>query len=241
VNGEGFQRDTFKKEAAPMTIFTASKFKLTLSAVSVAFVAIPSLALATPVIVTNGNFSAPGASPAGWTVSPGSDISAFTASAYQPCCGVTGTAADLSNRFASFGSDNEPNVSALSQVVNTQGTRLYRLRYNAGALGGGQQTLTANVYDSSNTLLSTFSRTYTANNALGLTFSPESLLFTANGASRISFNVDQFSTNVDGVLDNVSIVSGVPEASTWAMMMIGVGGIGAAARRRRRVAKLAHA
>jgi hypothetical protein len=192
---------------------------------------LPSLALAAPVIVTNGDFSAAGSAPVGWTVAPGSEIGVASGFDYQPCCGTSGTATELGNRFVAFGAGNVANTSTLLQAVGTHAGR-YMLSFDAGALGGGQQTLTANVYDASNNIIATFSKAYTANNALGSTFSSETLSFKANGASKIAFSVDGVTNGVDGVLDNV-MISGVPEASTWSMMIIGMGGIAAVTRRRR--------
>ncbi len=42
--------------------------------------------------------------------------------------------------------------------------------------------------------------------------------------------------SLDGVAIDGTFTSGVPEASTWAVMLVGIGAIGAAARRRRAVA-----
>ena len=58
--------------------------------------------------------------------------------------------------------------------------------------------------------------------------------FIASGpASTVSFTNSSFADGTDVALDNVTVTSDVPEASTWAMMIAGFGLVGAATRRRR--------
>jgi hypothetical protein len=42
-------------------------------------------------------------------------------------------------------------------------------------------------------------------------------------------------------IDNIGVISAVPEVGTWAMMLLGFGGVGFAMRRRTATAKLANA
>mgnify|MGYP000327152464 CR=1 FL=1 len=67
------------------------------------------------------------------------------------------------------------------------------------------------------------------------------LFFTADNAGSATFAFqDLGNDNVGIVIDNVSLAV-VPEPSTWAMLILGFGVVGAAARRRRSLAKSAPA
>ncbi|MBL8590261.1 MAG: PEPxxWA-CTERM sorting domain-containing protein [Methylobacteriaceae bacterium] len=73
-------------------------------------------------------------------------------------------------------------------------------------------------------------------------FTNSGMSFTAAGAGTIAFYFGTSSRdNIGPLLDNVKldISAGVPEPSTWAMMLIGFAGLGLAARRRRRMADAA--
>ena len=184
--------------------------------------------------VVNGNFETGpfGGAPSGFTVSPGSEITATLASDYVPCCGVTGSLAQLANHFAAFGGGNIANTSTLSQQLSTIAGQRYIIGFDFGVLGGGAQTIFANAFNTDGgQLLGSRSATQSANNNLGATFSRYTFDFVAAGTGTLlSFNVDPFTDNVDGILDNVT--AAVPEPASWAMMIVGFGLIGAALRRR---------
>lgn len=202
--------------------------------IALAAMAVAPAAYANPII--NGDFETGpfGATPSGFTVSPGSEIVAVQASAYVPCCGVTGSAAELANHFAAFGGGDQPNVSTLSQVFATVEGERYSVSFDYGVLGGGGglQTIFANAYaDGGNSLLGGLSATRSADNNLSTTFGRYSFNFIgATGSTRLSFNLDPATDSVDGILDNVSVA--VPEPATWAMLITGFALIGAARRRR---------
>jgi hypothetical protein len=186
--------------------------------------------------VVNGNFETGpfGVAPAGWTVMPGTEIYTLQGGDYIPCCGASGTPAQLANHFVTFGPGNVANISTLSQLVATITGATYTLTFDQGVMGGGTQTLFANVFDGSEPLITSGSWTQSANNALGSTFVTRSLTFVAeSNSSRIQFYVDQNSENVDGILDNVTLTAAVPEPATWALMLIGFGAVGSTMRRRR--------
>jgi hypothetical protein len=190
-------------------------------------------------LVVNGDFeSVTGTSPNGWTIAPGTELLDLKGSDYIPCCGASGSAANLANHFASFGPGNVPNVSTLSQVIATTAGAHYTLTFDAGAMGGGSEDIVASIYNGA-TLLTSEKLTTVANNNLDTTFSPYSLGFTATGgATKVVFNAVGDGINIDPILDNVS-VAGVPEPATWAMMLIGFGGLGAAMRRSRKTVAVA--
>lgn len=67
------------------------------------------------------------------------------------------------------------------------------------------------------------------------------LFFTADNAGSATFSFEDFGNdNIGIVIDNVSLTV-VPEPSTWALLILGFGVIGAAARRRRALSKPAAA
>jgi len=186
--------------------------------------------------VLNGDFETGpfgvGTSPSGWTVAPGSEIAAIQASAYGPCCGVVGSPAELANHFASFGAGDAANISTLSQSFATIAGARYVLGFDFGALGRGQQTLLARVFDGAS-LLGSLSVTREADDNLATTFGTDNLAFVAgSGLTRLEFSVDASTANVDGVLDNVVVIPGVPEPETWALMLAGFALTGLAVRRR---------
>lgn len=149
---------------------------------------------------------------------------------YGPCCGATG---DPANRFISFGSGTRAS-GTLSRDFATVLGREYTLTFDYGALGRGFDPITVSYAGQ----LASFSRT--ANNDLAQTFTQGVFKFTGTGGVDTLQFVSTGARNGDGVIDNVS-VSGVPEASTWAMMIFGVGAVGGTMRRRNRTSRLAHA
>ena len=71
-------------------------------------------------------------------------------------------------------------------------------------------------------------------------FGPQSVFFTAGSAGTLKFSIGTTSAdNVGPLLDNVKLTidaGAVPEPATWAMMFAGFGMVGAAMRRREKVA-----
>ena len=184
--------------------------------------------------IVNGNFETPGAGIPGWTVSPGTEIFVLPGSAYVPCCGATGTPADLANNFVTFGAGNVANTSKLSQIFSTIAGQLYTVKFDFGVMGGGVQTLFAEVLNAGGPTITAGNWTRTANNNLSTTFGTSSLSFVAGSTStELTFKVDPATNSVDGILDNVSIAA-VPEPATWLMMILGFGLVGGAMRYRQR-------
>lgn len=183
--------------------------------------------------ISNGSFDNGLSS---WTVGPGSEILVLKGSDYIPCCGTSGTPAQLANYFATFGAGDITNTSTLSQIFASVSGASYTLSFDAGALGGGPGPLLAAVYDvTTNALLTSFLVSPNiANDNLGSTFTSYSLNFIAQGTnSYVAFNAVGFGTgSVDPVLDNVAVTA-VPEPSTWAMMILGFLGVGFLAHRRK--------
>lgn len=138
--------------------------------------------------------------------------------------------------FLSFGAGDTANngIAALSVDGLTAG-HVYNLSFLYGSFStnfGSTQSIF--VQDNGNpiALLSTPGST----NDLSHVFNPFSFNFTAPGTSVVlSFTDKSGSTaSVDGLLDNVSVSTAIPEPSTWAMMLFGFVGIGFLTYRRSR-------
>ena len=99
------------------------------------------------------------------------------------------------------------------------------------ALGGGSQGFGAVAVDATDLqTIDSLDSTLTANDALGLAFNPYSFTFVApSSLTVIAFVAPGAGLSVDPVLDNVSLTP-VPEPATWAMMFLGLVGLGAMLR-----------
>jgi hypothetical protein len=194
-------------------------------------------------VIVNGNFDGLGAVTANgwalpgapWVVSPGQEIADLTGADYIPCCGASGTPAELANHFASFGPGDQNNVSTLTQTFTLAGG-VYALTFDAGAFGGGTQVLDADVYATGGAIpLASIAVTTVADNNLATIFNPYQLDFAATGGGSyyVSFNAVGPGVSIDPVLDNVA-VNAVPEPATWAMMLLGFAGLGLAGYRKAR-------
>ena len=190
-------------------------------------------------LVSNGDFETGNFS--GWTVTPPTgDVLVLTGSDYQPCCGTTGTAAALSNHFASFGPGNIAITGVtLGQTFSTVAGQTYQFSFDYGALGGGSEQLQFEIITGSSAQI----LTAIANDDLNHVFKTMTGTFTASGSTTIRFGdfgglADTQANNVDFILDNVSVAA-VPEPSTWAMMILGFAGVGFMTYRRSRKTSLA--
>jgi hypothetical protein len=132
----------------------------------------------------------------------------------------SGNSVDLDG---STGNGNSP--AGELQSVTSLATGNYTLQFMlAGNLRGAPaQTTTVSIGSQSYSLTPSNSTPYTL----------ETLYFT--GASGNLTFVDSGPSDQQGnLLDNVVLTTGVPEPATWAMMLVGFGGLGAAMRSARR-------
>jgi hypothetical protein len=145
------------------------------------------------------------------------------------------TAAPGGGNFVAM--DGDFSVEPLQQTISglTVGkvytvTFDYAYAQQHGYTGATNQSLTVSLGDSSQQLATTTlpSEGFSGWNAASMNFTAtgtsEVLSFLANG----NLPVPPFA-----LLSDVSMTAGVPEPATWAMMIVGVAGIGAMARRRR--------
>jgi hypothetical protein len=108
--------------------------------------------------------------------------------------------------------------------------KTYTLYFYDAGYGGGADTLDVSAFASS------ADYTPSSDSIYGL----NSLTFTATSTSgTIEFLGTSSGGDYVTEIDDLSIVSSVPEPSTWAMMMVGLGGLGVGLRVRRRIQALA--
>lgn len=119
------------------------------------------------------------------------------------------------------------------QSTQTFAAGTYTLTFD---LGGNARGDIAKTTDFS---LGNFSNSLTLNSgdALGL----RTYTFTTTGGQLVFSDLAGGNGNIGNILDNVSLASAVPEPATWAMLLLGFGGIGVMLRGRRRRATRAAA
>ena len=162
---------------------------------------------------------------------PTGSVAVANGNAYIPCCGTSGTTANMTNNFVAFGGGDQPSGSIMSTQFNTVLGQLYSLSFDYGALGPAiGETLTFTIASSAGSVsVPLFAAT---DNNLNTTFDNFIYNFTGSG---FSTSLSFFSGGVasaDSILDNV-VISAVPELEVWAMMLFGFGAVGLQMRRRR--------
>ncbi len=202
--------------------------KIALLASAIAF-AVTTSASAGVNLVSNGTFATPGtgsgygifnsAQSGGWSNLTDSGVEIGSSSLYGVPCASTGC------------QNLEVNANTFGDVVQTIGglsaSKRYVLSYDYGGRpGGGAQILDVNFGGS---LVTTNSGSFGA-------FTPYSFVVTAHGSTAVL----EFKSQVTGGLPsygneitNVTLTA-VPEPATWALLMVGFGMTGFAARRRSR-------
>jgi hypothetical protein len=202
--------------------------------ITLALAAIAALAIAAPAEATVTLISEDFSSGFGVFTQTG-QVGINTGNDYVPCCSTSGSVANMSNPFASFGSGDQPSGTLETSFTSVLG-QAYTLAFNYAVLGAGQDPLTVNISPLTTTFLFV-----DANNDMDTNFSggPVTIDFLGTGGLiTLDFSSDSRS-GADAILDNVVLTTapaGVPEPATWAMMLLGFGAIGLAMRRRRRLA-----
>jgi hypothetical protein len=162
----------------------------------------------------------------------------------------TGTEPFLSNHFATFGSNNVQNPGTLlSATIATIANTLYTINFQYGAIGSAGDTTQSLLFTASDASGGRDTQLFkpVASSNLNTVFNPYKVSFFGNGTS-LALNFVSSGVagdNADLLLDNVLVRAGaVPETSTWAMMIFGLGTVGGVMRRFRRSSSkgaLAHA
>jgi PEP-CTERM motif len=178
------------------------------------------LAFATPAaaqLVTNGGFET-------------GDFTGFTLSGNLGFTGVDADAASSGNYGAYFGPVNS--TGSISQTLSTTTGGTYQISFDLSNDGGATtfyEVLFGGVSLFSATNAPAFNFT---------TFSTTSVASSASTALTFNFRNDPSFFSLDNVaVTAIAPVTGaVPEPATWAMMLIGFGGMGVSLRRRRATA-----
>lgn len=187
---------------------------------AVVFSAAPSMP-AQAALVTNGDFSN---GLTGWTASGNVHVAALPY--YGMTSGTNGTKVAVFN-----GGDSRPKGD-LWQTIATLAGGVNRLTFSYAVISNGNQSIAASAADAGSALVlatNSFATTSTALRIAMLDFvarSTSTVIRFANIATNNTISQDLGFTNV--------AVAAIPEPSTWALMLVGFGLVGAATRYRRR-------
>ena len=190
-------------------------------------------------LLVNGNFEASTSTtvtPTGWTNIGHSDgVIAYS---------TFGTPAFDGSYFYDIGGYGSPAPTpgdGIKQSVATTLGQIYTLTFGYGgenAVPGAVTILDVLI----GTQLTSFTITADSSGALKKAFTLTSINYTATGASTLISFTQPSSTHLsnhdvvlDGVIFDRAVGGAVPEPATWAMMLVGFGAIGFAARRRQRI------
>jgi hypothetical protein len=141
-------------------------------------------------------------------------------------------------RFAvMFNAGNTAPNGTISQTFATVAGEIYEVEYDYGSTASASQSITTSVLGSDGSRLLSSQVAVETNPPQALT--TFSFLFTADGNQatlRFTDNPLNPTFNQDGILDNVSVLSLIPEPETYTLMLAGLGLLGLAARRKTRAA-----
>lgn len=165
----------------------------------------------------SGNFVTLGSGLDGWTINAGTvDL---IHSYWQPAGG-------------SYSLDlNGGSAGTISQSFATTVGGTYNVSFSLAGNhdGGGDKTITVGVTDPHS-----FSFALAGSSRSAMGWQTESFSFVATSAlSTLTFAGNPANTYYGAALDNVSVTAAVPEPETYAMLLAGLGLVGAIARRRR--------
>jgi hypothetical protein len=124
--------------------------------------------------------------------------------------------------------DGSTNAAGTLQTADNFAAGTYTLTFDLGGNARGDSDKTTVV------TLGDFSKTITL--ASGAALSPQTFTFTTNGGALSFADLSGGNNNIGNILDNVSLSTAVPEPATWAVMLLGFGGVGATMRNRRKLA-----
>ena len=192
-----------------------------------ALASLPFALAATPAsaaLVFQTNFDSLAVAPGGYTIV--NAIEGWTAS--------DGAGIELQNHAAGdpFSESNlveldSNNNSAMSRMI---GPGTYSLDFYYSARPG--QPSTTNGID---VLLGGGSiYSVTGNGGSNTSWLLQHLTFTTTSNTTLTFAATGTNDSLGGYLDNIRLMSGVPEPTTWSLMIMGIGGIGFQMRRTRR-------
>jgi choice-of-anchor C domain-containing protein len=204
----------------------------------VAAIAVSLAAFAAPasaVTITNGSFES-GVNPGVFTTLSAGDTTSITGWKVEPN-GVDYVGsywqAEDGNRSIDLSGNDKGGISQMLSGL-TVGAIYDVTFWLAGNPDGGGSIKTAVVSDNG-TQASVFNFSQVGNTRVNMGWLQQDFRFTAASSTANLVFSSTLNNPYGPALDNVSISGGVPEPATWALMIIGFGGIGAALRRRRQL------
>ncbi len=152
----------------------------------------------------------------------------------------TGSAAAQDNTYAAFGSGDESPVGGTLLAATINGpanvSTMYRLSFAAGVIGTNiaSQFLNVTITNVDGQVLKQ-KIALTGSTNLDNALKDYTFDFTTSGPISFSFFGEGLrGDGADTLLDNITVTAGVPEMSTWGMMIVGFGVVGGSLRTRRR-------
>ncbi len=190
------------------------------------------IAVATPVcaveFIANGNFET--GNIAGWTATGNLGV------APTPFFGISDPA--YGSYALDFNGGNTTPNGVLSQTITTSAGQAYNFSFNYGVTSGGNQSLLAEIVDSTSFAVISSTTVFTTSSSPTL-YSATFNALSSGTIVRFSDVATNPTNGQDVVIDNVSVtgpaIAAVPEPASWALMIVGFGLVGVNARRRLRI------
>ena len=181
--------------------------------------------------IVNGNFESGDFS--GWSFAGTTFVGASSDPGFAACCAAFNTMSPANGTYQAFlGYTNDSSSpGTFAQTFSTVAGLTYVLTFDFGAFGGNEQQITFALTNSSLASVDVLDVTPTSD--LSQVMSPHGFTFTATGASStLSFtDTSPIPDNSLLLLDNVSVEMPIP--GTLALLVFGLAGLGAGARRRK--------
>lgn len=204
---------------------------MTIKATAATAAAALALATATPALAVTTFLSTFDSVP----VSAGSYV---TLPSLEGWTAISGGGIELQNHVFGASPFSGDNLIELDSTSNTTISRIieagsYVLTGQVSARPGVAAATSGIDILIGNTVLS--SQTYDGTGLTNTVWNPFSFAFTVNTPTELIFRASGPSDTVGAYLDSIGLAAAaVPEAATWAMLILGVGFVGGAMRRRRK-------
>lgn len=173
----------------------------------------------------------------GWTINYGGNIT-FPRLNLNIASGGPYGANNEGRQFATLGGTEDGGTSSLAQTVSgfTPG-KTYTLTWLQSSEFTSSDVLNVSFLAGSATSSGNFtSNPYPGGSQYWQAWQTESMTFVPNATS-VTFSFHSFGSNYEVGIDNFLISgTGVPEPAGWALMLLGLGGLGGALRARRKAA-----